>query len=609
MSDIVRLLPDSVVNQIAAGQVVHRPASVVKEMVENAIDAGAKSIKVNFREGGLELIQVVDDGKGMSEGDARMAFERHSTSKIAAVDDMFSLTTFGFRGEALPSIAAVSEIEVTTRQGEEELATKVSISGGKFLGTEKVSGQAGTQFMVRNLFYNIPAQRRFLDKSSTEERHIVAEFNRVALCHPETAFSLYKNDAPLMNLPPATLKARVTAIAGKHVGTTLLDVLTRTTLVDIEGFVSSPEGAKQRNQEQYLFVNGRYFRSPYFNKAIFSAYEKLIPSNTQPSFFLYLTVDPKRIDVNVHPQKTEIKFDDQSAIWQIINAAVRESLGKLGVVPMMDFDPEKTIDIPIFAPANPATREPSAIRNPDYNPFRTDSRPGGENNLRDLTVPYRIEGLTGEGSDFEMMEFIAGPDAVQSRMPIGNAPAAADFLPLYGRYLVTKVDGQLAVIDTARAWESILYDKYNAWLTGGSSVSQRLLFPEEVTFSADDIMLMRDNLDDFTSCGFEIEFRDDFTTTISGIPADFTPGAVADLLYEMIDALRDESAAVAEVKSKRLAMAIARSGAMLKTGMTKRDELAQTLVMLDGCSHGRHTPSGKPIVAIITNDEIKNKLK
>ena len=611
MSNIIRLLPDSVVNQIAAGQVVHRPASVVKEMMENAIDAGATSVKVNFRDGGLEMLQIVDDGKGMSPEDARLAFERHSTSKIAKVEDMYSLSTFGFRGEALASIAAVAEVEVRTREAGSELGTRVAISGGKFLEQETVNTPAGTQFMVRNLFYNTPAQRRFLDKSSTEERHIMAEFSRVALCHPEVAFSLYKNDAPLLNLPVSSLKSRVVAIAGKHVGTTLLDVSTRTTLVGIEGFVSSPDGAKQRNQEQYFFVNGRYFKSAYFNKAVVTAYEKLIPANTQPSYFIFLTVDPERIDVNVHPQKTDIKFDDQSAIWQIINASVRESLAKLGVVPMLDLDPQSNIEIPLMPKGGAPVREPSAAGNPEYNPFKEGGsyRPsaGMKTDLSDFVIPYTIS--RDDGGEDEMLEYIAGPQAIQSRMEMEGAPIFTDVLPLSDRYVATNLDGCLAVVDTVRAWESILFDKYRSWLGGGSSVSQRLLFPEEVALSADDCLLLRSSEEDFLSCGFELEFKDEHTVQIFGIPADFTPPTVIELLYDMLDALRDESAAISDVKSRQLAATIARSGAQLKSGIRDREELTQMLVMLEGCSHPKHTPSGKPIVTIITSDEIKTRLK
>ncbi|MDR0511381.1 MAG: DNA mismatch repair endonuclease MutL [Rikenellaceae bacterium] len=595
MSNVIKLLPDSVVNQIAAGQVVHRPASVIKEMMENSIDAGSRNVRVNFRGAGLEMIQIADDGKGMSPADARLAFERHSTSKIGCVEDMYSLLTFGFRGEALASIAAVAEVELQTREAESQLGTRIAISGGKFLSQESVATPEGTQFAVRNLFYNTPAQRRFLDKSSTEERHIMAEFNRVALCHPEVAFSLFKNDAPLLNLPTGTLKSRVAAIAGRHTAATLLDVSTTTTLVGVEGFVSLPEGARQRNSDQYLFVNGRYFRSAYFNKAIVSAFNKLIPTGAQPSYFIYLTVAPERIDVNIHPQKTDIKFDDQSAIWQIINAAVRESLAKTGVVPMMDLDPQSDVEIPVRSRNYSDFRIPRSTSNPDYNPFS------------EQPATRAVPADAPQEDELSVMGYIVEPEAVQGRMEIEGEAIFTGLLPLSNRYAAANMGGNLVVVDIVRAWESILFDKYRVWLDGGSSVSQRMLFPEEIALSSDDAMLLRESEAELSACGFEFELRDEHTLQIFGVPADFTPGAAVELLYDMLDALRDESSLPAAVKSRRLAMTIARSGAALKT--CGHDELTQMLVMLDGCSHPKHTPSGKHIILVIDEEEIKKRMR
>ena len=346
-NDKIRVLPDGVANQIAAGEVVGRPASVVKELMENSVDAGSRTITVNYKDGGRSLIQVVDDGCGMSETDARLAFERHATSKIRRAEDLYQLASFGFRGEALPSVASVAEVELRTRTADREIGTQVVIHGGRFVSQEPVQTAVGTQFLVKNLFYNTPARRRFLKEANVEGRHIRSEFLRVALCNPEVAFSLYDNDVLIATLPASNLRQRiVSAIGGKDIAKNLLEVGADTSIVRIEGFVGRPSAAKKTNREQYLFVNGRYFSSPYFRKAILQAYEKLIAPDTQPSYFLYLTIDPQRIDVNVHPQKTEIKFDDEQAVWQIFNAAVRESLGRLGVVPMMDFEMDSSIDIP-----------------------------------------------------------------------------------------------------------------------------------------------------------------------------------------------------------------------------------------------------------------------
>ena len=365
----IRLLPEVVANQIAAGEVVNRPASVVKEMMENAIDAGARTVKVNFRDGGKDLIQIVDDGSGMSPIDARMAFDRHATSKITSVEDIYALDTFGFRGEALASIAAVAQVELRTRQEGDEVGTQTEINGGQFAGQTPVMCPVGAQFFVRNLFYNVPARRRFLDKSTTSAAQIKAEFQRVALCNPHIAFELYANDAPVYTLCATSLAGRIVDVVGRHIKQNLLEVDADTSIARIGGYIGRPAAAKRRNGEQYLFVNGRYFKSSYLTSAIMKAYEKLIPESSSPSYFLYLTIDPSRIDVNVHPQKTEVKFADEEAVWQIINAAVRETLAKTGAVPLMDFDRDGIVEIPALS-KGAVYSEPRAMSNGDYNPFR-----------------------------------------------------------------------------------------------------------------------------------------------------------------------------------------------------------------------------------------------
>lgn len=369
MADRIRLLPEIVANQIAAGEVVNRPSSVVKEMMENAIDAGAQRVKVNFRDGGKELIQIVDDGCGMSPIDARLAFDRHATSKIRAVEDIYALSTFGFRGEALASIAAVAQVELLTRQEGDEVGTATRINGGQFASQEPAACPVGSQFFVRNLFYNVPARRRFLDKSTASASQIKAEFQRVALCNPRVAFELYANDAPLYRLEAASAAGRIVDVVGRHIKQNLLEVGADTSIASVAGFIGRPAAAKRRNTEQYLFVNGRYFKSAYLSSAILKAYEKLIPEGAQPSYFLYLTLDPERIDVNVHPQKTEVKFADETAVWQIVNAAVRETLARTGAVPMMDFDDEAAVEIPVLE-RGAVYAEPRATSDDGYNPFR-----------------------------------------------------------------------------------------------------------------------------------------------------------------------------------------------------------------------------------------------
>ena len=391
MADRIRLLPEVVANQIAAGEVVNRPSSVVKEMMENALDAGATSVKINFRDGGKDLIQIVDNGCGMSPLDARMAFDRHATSKIGAVEDIYALHTFGFRGEALASIAAVSQVELRTRQEGDEMGTQTEINGGQFASQQPVLCPVGSQFFVRNLFYNVPARRRFLDKSTTSAAQIRSEFQRVALCNPQVAFELYANDAPVYTLPSATLAGRIVDVVGRHIKQNLLEVEADTSIARIAGYIGRPAAAKKRNTEQYLFVNGRYFRSSYLQSAILKAYEKLIPESSQPSYFLYLTLDPSRIDVNVHPQKIEVRFADEEAVWQILHAAVRETLAKTGAVPLMDFDRSDMLEIPVLQ-QGAVYREPAATSNRDYNPFREEyidpSAPDPNAEFAGFDVPY-----------------------------------------------------------------------------------------------------------------------------------------------------------------------------------------------------------------------------
>lgn len=368
MSDKIKLLPEIVANQIAAGEVVEEPASVVKEMTENAVDAGARCIKVNYRNGGFDLLQIIDDGCGMSPVDARMAFDRHATSKITSIDDIYALRTFGFRGEALASIAAVSQITLCTRQHEDEVGTETVINGGEFVSQKPVMTPAGSQFRVCNLFYNVPARRKFKQDPVRSAQRIKAEFQRVALCNPQVAFELYSNDTPLYVLPETTLAGRIIDVIGKSIKQNLLEIDADTSIVKIKGYTGRPAAAKRRNTEQFLFVNGRFFKSQYLNKAILKAYEKLVPDGCFPSYFIYITVDPDRVDVNISPKKTEVKFADGEAVWQILNAAIRETLAKTGAVPLLDFDDEAAIEIPV-SEQGMVYCEPRSTTNEEYNPF------------------------------------------------------------------------------------------------------------------------------------------------------------------------------------------------------------------------------------------------
>lgn len=661
MADKIRLLPEVVANQIAAGEVVNRPSSVVKEMMENALDAGATSVKVNFRDGGKDLIQIVDDGCGMSPIDARMAFDRHATSKIGAVEDIYALHTFGFRGEALASIAAVAQVELRTRQEGDEVGTQTEINGGQFASQTPVMCPVGSQFFVRNLFYNVPARRRFLDKSTTSASHIKAEFQRIALCNPQVAFELYANDAPVYTLQASSLAGRIVDVVGRHIKQNLLEVEADTSIARIEGYIGRPAAAKKRNSEQYLFVNSRFFKSSYLTSAILKAYEKLIPENCQPSYFLFLTIDPGRIDVNVHPQKTEVKFADEEAVWQIINAAVRETLAKTGAVPLMDFDRDGVVEIPVLQ-RGAVYSEPQAMSNSDYNPFREEyidpTAPDPNEDFTGFDVPYRDGGAvsdnsaagfrtgggrsaapafprgggrsglpatddgefeefesgggfeiaSGGGFDDSALDFIpseAAPE--QQRFDMAQRPEFTDPMPLPGGYVAALLGGRFVVVDVRRARERILYEDYLCMLGNGSSVSQQLLFPERLVLSGDEYALLEENAVEFASLGFDIDFCGEGAVEVKGTPADMPADAVDKLLFDLLQAFATP-VSLADVRREKIAAVMARSGSKGAGRMLSREEAAALLMQLADTGSFSFSPSGKAITAEITPEDLRAKL-
>ena len=648
MTDRIKLLPEVVANQIAAGEVVNRPSSVVKEMMENAIDAGASTVTVNFVDGGRDLIQIVDDGCGMSPTDARMAFDRHATSKIASVDDIYKLHTFGFRGEALASIAAVAQVELKTRQADEEFGTQVFINGGEFDKQQPCGCSVGSQFFVRSLFYNVPARRRVMEKSTTLARQIRDEFERVALCNPQIAFKLFNNKAPIYDLDRANLRGRIVDVVGKSIKNNLLEVSAETSLVKIEGFVGRPAAAKKSSYKQFLFVNGRYFKSPYFYKAVMKAYEKLIPAQTQPDIFLYLTIDPDRIDVNVHPQKTEVKFSDGEAIWQIINAAVRETLAKTGAVPMMDFDDEGAIDIPVAGQSSGRVySEPKAASVEGYNPFRegyTSSATAGRRSQADLSdfageyrpKPHReaydlwpsdtLVGAESEefaivesGESFrdlmpaqpqstdEEFEFVESNDAVQQQIEVGGDAQFEDIITLPEMLAAARYRGRLVVVDLRRARERVSFEEYEAMLGGGSSVSQQLLFPERLVLSNDEVLLLKECLDDLSAIGFDLRVVDDCTVEMSGTPADMEGVEIDRLIYDVIHSIAEGDSPVA-VRRQRLAAMVAQRRAAAMRGVIGVEQAEALLARLTKCENVSFAPSGKAIMVEISTGEIRSRL-
>ncbi len=633
MSSRIQLLPEVVANQIAAGEVVNRPASVVKEMMENAIDAGASCVAVNFRDGGRDLIQVVDNGCGMSPVDARLAFDRHATSKIRAVEDIYNLSTFGFRGEALASIAAVAQVELRTRQAEDELGTLTLINGGEFHSQQPVAAPVGSQFMVRNLFYNVPARRKFMEKPNVSAGHIKAEFQRVALCYPEVRFDLYNNDAPVYHLEASSLAGRIVDVVGPSIKNNLLEVEADTSIVRIRGFVGRPEAARKTKPDQYLFVNGRYFRSPYLQKAILRAYDKLIAEGTFPASFLYLELDPERVDVNVHPQKTEVKFADEEAVWQILNAAVRETLGKTGAVPMMDFNDEGRVEIPV-QDKTAYYAEPSSRSDLNYNPFLQDEEEGRDDehpshHLSDIggasfasargarSAPLggftslasggwdHFEEFESGDSDFD---FVASEEAVAVELPLqgGAADSFKRALLLPGGYAVALYGGRGVVVDLRRAAEALSYEEYLLLLENGSAVSQQLLFPERLVLSEREYSLLEENMVDFVALGFDLELRGNCAIEVKGTPADMPSEALDTLLYELLH-LMEAPVSALEERRKRMAAAMARS-ASRKAAPSSHEELMALLERLGECRERSFTPQGKPVMAELTLDDLKSKL-
>ena len=617
MADCIKLLPEIVANQIKAGEVVESPSSVVKEMMENAIDAGASEVTVNFVNGGRDLVQIIDNGRGMSPMDARMAFECHATSKIASLDDIYALHTFGFRGEALSSISAVSQVELITRQADCEVGTQTIINGGEFVSQTPVAAPVGSQFLVRNLFYNTPARRKFINsKESSLSSDIKREFRRVALCHPEVACTLLNNSAPIYSLPESSLVERIVGIMGNATRRNLLEVDVETTIATVKGYVGRPETARNNSSEQYMFVNGRYFRSPYLNKAVSKAYEKLIPEKGYPSFFLYITVDTERVDVNVHAQKTEVKFADNEAIWQIINAAVRETLAKNGAMPLIDFEAEDLIDIPVQT-TGVKYAEPRATTKDYYNPFAenyTDeddksSSAGGWSSIPTVSPEFDLAssmnfGFESKAADTDFDYFESGEGEEQSLgLDIETCEEPQNISLCCGKYAVATFTSKLLIVDLTKARERLLYDHYATSLHSGHSVSQQLLFPELLTLTEEEYDLIEEYAVDFASLGFDIKSQGANTIEVFGIPADVRTEQLDRAIYDLVQSLKLPQSAV-ELRRNALAQALAHSEAV---GIARfSQEAAERLTIQILASKESYTPSGKRIVVPFALTEIKN---
>ena len=623
MSDIIHLLPDSVANQIAAGEVIQRPASVIKELVENAIDAEACNIHVLVTDAGKTCIQVIDDGKGMSETDARLSFERHATSKIREASDLFALRTMGFRGEALASIAAVAQVELKTRLEAEELGTKLVIAGSKVESQEAVSCPKGSNFSIKNLFFNIPARRKFLKANSTELSNILTEFERIALVHPEVAFSLYSNDSELFNLPVSSLRQRILAVFGKKLNQQLLSVDVNTTMIKISGYVAKPETARKKGAHQYFFVNGRYMRHPYFHKAVMDAYEQLIPIGEQISYFLYFEVDPANIDVNIHPTKTEIKFENEQAIWQIISAAVKESLGKFNAVPSIDFDTEDMPDIPAFEQNLPP--EPPRVQyNSDFNPFKTSSFGSGGSAVGYSRQKVDWEDLYGGLEKASKMNrpVIDEPEAepdyffptdaeVQSVTPptlYANEPIMEKgnlHLQFKGRFILTSVKSGLMLIDQHRAHIRVLFDRYMMQIKQKQGMSQGVLFPEILQLPVSEAAVLQSIMDDLAAVGFELSDLGGGSYAINGIPAGIEGLNPVELVRSMLHTAMEKGSDVKEEVQSILALTLSRAAAIVYGQVLSNEEMVNLVDNLFACVAPNYTPDGKVVLSTIKEEEIE----
>lgn len=633
MSNVIQLLPDSVANQIAAGEVIQRPASVIKELMENAIDAGATDVQVITKDAGKSLIQIIDNGCGMAETDARMAFERHATSKIREASDLFALRTMGFRGEALASIAAIAQVELKTRRAEDDLGVQINISGSEVESQEPVQCPVGSQFCVKNLFYNVPARRRFLKKTSTELRHIINEFQRVALANPQVALTLLHNDVPMFSLPAGNIKQRVVNMNGKQMGNNLIPIDTDTVMVKITGFIGKPEMAKKTMGDQFFFVNNRYMKHPYLHRAVMDAYDNILQPETIPAYFIFLEVDPQIVDVNIHPTKTEIKFEDERAIWQILSAAIRESLGKFNMMPSIDFDTTDQVHIPVGS--NDAELvEPTVEVNPFYNPFEEEKRQSTNNYGGGETTTFQSKAsaqgwdqLYADSPGSELPDFSAlansemgkaeqpfeeqTPEPVQQTiLSSGGSEEASNntrFFQLKNRYILTSVKSGLMMIDQKRAHERIVFEGFIRTLQSGASLSQKSLFPEELNFGPEEMSMINELIPDLLTLGLELEQCSDESFKVLSTPAGLEHVSAAQLIDGILTDFRDGEVDLQKEVTEQIATSMAQRAAIPYGKQLSALEMGELFDQLFACQVPNFSPSGKTIISIMDLDEMQKR--
>jgi DNA mismatch repair protein MutL len=617
MSDIIQLLPDSVANQIAAGEVVQRPASAVKELIENAIDAGADKIQLIIKDAGKSLIQVIDNGCGMSGTDARMSFERHATSKIKKAEDLFAIRTMGFRGEAMASIAAIAQVELKTRRHEDELGTQIFIEGSEVLSQEACSAIAGTSISVKNLFYNIPARRNFLKSNPVEMRHIIDEFQRVALAHPEVFFTLHHDGQEVYHLPATQLKQRIVHLFGNNYNQRLVPVEEDTTIINLRGFVGKPEFARRTRGEQFFFVNHRFIRDAYLNHAVLTAFEELLPDDTFPLYVLFIDIDPSKIDINVHPTKTEIKYQDEKAIYAIIRSAVKRSLGRYNITPSLDFDQENSIGHLITQKPFEQIVAPVISFNPDFNPF-TDKK-------TDREIPFLRDNSGGSRSSpipknwDTLYEISKKDETVQQEIHTEKIIAIDEqeisksserqFFQIHNRFIMSQIKSGFMLINQQAAHERILYERFLQQLQNHSGVSQQSLFPQSLTLNSSDFELLKELLPDIRALGFDIREFGKNTVVVEGIPADLNNVGEHELLEHLLEGFKNNLAILKLDKRDNLARSLARNAAIKSGTKLSSEEMNLLTDQLFACQMPNLALNGKPVITTFTLNELLERFE
>ncbi len=608
MADIINLLPDSVANQIAAGEVIQRPASVVKELMENAIDSGATEIKLIIKDAGKTLVQVIDNGCGMSDTDARMAFERHATSKIKSANDLFAIRTMGFRGEALASVAAIADVELKTRLHDQELGTYLHIQGSEVLAQEPAQCQAGSNFCIKNLFFNVPARRKFLKTNHTELKHIINEFQRVALANPGISLTMQLDGHSIYKLKPENRRKRIVGLYGKTINQHLIPVESDTAIAKVKGYMGKPEVAKKRFGDQFFFVNNRFMRHPYFHKAVTAAYEKILPSDYNPCYFLYFDVDPDTIDINIHPTKTEVKFEDERALWQILQASLKQSLGKFNIVPSLEFDNERHVNVPVFD-KNKEIVPPKIEVDTSFNPFQQGQKQNGTWQQNKKTPDNWQELYKGfeehPGEENHTIE----PSSINENEPAQAVGQGENLLQFKNKYILTPVKSGLMVIHQGRAHQRILFERFMQSLQQHKGVSQQNLFPKTFEINPGDKAILMEIMGELNTLGFNIREFGETAFVIEGCPGILTQEDPVELIRQFIENVKETDRDILPEAHERVAYALAKAAA-IKSGKKMHGQETRVLVdQLFACGVPNYSPSGKPVIAIIQTDEIDKKLK